>query len=969
MCLGGQYLFQKARNLSKGICSILSKASGQTESSQAIRKLFEAELEPKYLPGNFSGTAESLLQKDNPGTWHYWQERRIQRLAAKVRQHPIVFIQGEAGVGKSHIAKKVAKRLNPKQPVTSLTISPLTTIDDLFGRDVLKTIPGTTDSHTIFEPGPLWKWAKQSSDLPMVLVLDEANLARPELWGCLKGLFELDPCLYFHGKRLPVSSNHRIIMTGNPDHFSGRKTNAFLKKRIPTLYYKSLDPSFQATQVVRPKLEKYLEQVPDEEQRHSLVNGTLKATMALYKGFQDLLPGHEFTPRDLTDFNARLARYLSHFSPDQLSQPGVNRLAWQAMEDTLGGELKSAFAWRKLALKTWYENRFPCDDSLLVAHQSRFDHFYNNWLLAEQRLLEEPMTGSKPRNIKPGTRFNLSNQSVKSLLKDLWLDLERAHSEKATEQKHKGRHATLVRGPAGRGKDVLIDHLISQWNASSERPLGVKRLNAGPHNWDEIQKAIKNARDKGEILIISELNLVKTEYLEGAMNDLLTGKAEPGFHLFVTINPASYTGRHPISKALQSRFRTLNISSYTPADLEQIAHSLIRDKEQANQVTRWHCQLESILQRRNIPVLPTAGDISKLATKLNQAQPPLSGKALQKLFSKHYFIYLKCARCSVDELETTQPSGSQDDQGENLLLKGLTNRLNQEYSKQLPGPVSILKGINNHYNALEGIITLKDSSSRSETELMTDTIRLLAENAWVKKGLPITPPDHHNILFSACYKRWQQTFAAEFLPQFPKPLDLFPMTKEEEDTLKIPENQSIIATLEELFHSPPDTQQLLEFRNSLYKQVDAIKVDHDASMPVVKPMAIDGKTITQKLTRHLTEVFFKTDTRLYRNDVRTLSIKADGSISIESEAWGKMGFESIYPAPLGKTVILSENQDYGTIIAKPSTTWKYIPSLWAHTILLSARTSPEMTIEWRRDIYTGRFMYRFTRVSSFKIQD
>ncbi len=980
-CLQEQNLFQKARNIARGLClQPKHKTPDSTaETTEALKKQFASELNPDYLPDNMTDIAESLLQSDNPAVWQFWEERRIKRLAAKVRQHPVVFIQGETGAGKSYIAKKIACRLNPEQPATSLTISPLTTIDDLFGRNVLTPIPGSSDSHTVFQPGPLLKWAEQPAKSPTVLILDEANLARPELWNCLKGLFEPKSCLYFHGQRIPLSPNHRIIMTGNPDHFGGRKNNLFLKKRIPQLYYRSFSSSFQANQVVRPELEKHFHHVCDPAQRQTLIDDTLKAAMALYKAYHKLLPEHEFTPRDLTDFNARLARYLSCHSPDQMTQAGVNRLVWLAMENTLIGELNSVYSWRIPAMQAWYENHFPCNSRLLNTHLEKFDGFYNGWLISEQRLPRHHLASQASTATKAPMRFDLSNQSVKSLLQNLWLDLEKVSDEKESGQPHIGRHATLIRGPAGRGKDVLIDRLVSHWNQSAETPLNVSRINAGPQNWDAVQKAIESARTKGEILIISELNMIKTEYLEGALNDLLTGEAAPGFHLFVTINPTSYTGRHPISKALQSRFRTLNIPEYTPADLEQIASTLIENKEQATLIAKWHCQLQAILTSRKLPIRPTAGDISKLAEKLNSISPPLSGKALQQLFEKHYVLYLKCARCSMAELETASLTSPHGLVNESPLMTELTTDLNQQYACQLPEPVSILKGISNDYNAREGTMVLDVSADQTDKELMTQAVRLLAENAWSKKGLPIQSPDDHSILFRACYKRWQHTFAAENFQQYPNFAELFPMKEEEEGTLAIPENQLLIEELNHLFKSSPDTQHLLSLRNTLYglpaeskDPEDSItskveesslasrsRTEKPSLLPKTSPLKkIDGNTIPSKQTRTLKEVFFNTDTRLYRKTVQTLNYRPDGQMDIQDAQWGRNGFEQLCPALLGRTVVLANNQDYGCIITKASNNWQLLPGLWPHARLLSARTSPEVAIEWRRDTYTGQLIYR-----------
>ena len=218
--------------------------------------------------------AELLRQLSAPQQdWHSWEQRRIRRLAEKVRLNPVVCIKGETGAGKSYIAEAVAKTLN-HEPPQIITVGPETELSDLLGRQVLKPTDaametdhetshshGETDLRTERLLAPLTQWADKRSDKDkhVVLIIDEANLAVPELWNCLKGLYDQPPCLHVHGDHIPVSPQHRIIMTGNPDHFSGRRTNELLRVKAPQLYYKPLDPSFIREQVLHPGLTETLE--------------------------------------------------------------------------------------------------------------------------------------------------------------------------------------------------------------------------------------------------------------------------------------------------------------------------------------------------------------------------------------------------------------------------------------------------------------------------------------------------------------------------------------------------------------------------------------------------------------------------------------------------------------------------------------------------------------------------------------
>ena len=71
-----------------------------------------------------------------------------------------------------------------------------------------------------------------------------------------------------------------------------------------------------------------------------LRRNAMDTTLSLYQEYQKLLPERLFTPRDLTDFLSRLSYYLSHSEPPSVqNKAGLYGLIWQAMEDSLGGEL------------------------------------------------------------------------------------------------------------------------------------------------------------------------------------------------------------------------------------------------------------------------------------------------------------------------------------------------------------------------------------------------------------------------------------------------------------------------------------------------------------------------------------------------------------------------------------------------------------------------------------------------------
>ena len=266
-------LSDQAQELASNILQIRNNKHSAGEKTEHTLKLLAGVISS----GNDVITMQSLAQLANTLAndtgkidWHCWEQRRIKRLAAKVADSrtPVVFIKGEAGAGKSFIAGEIARYLNLQyaHAATTLTVGPGTTTDDLFGREqpqqaVSDQSPDSSDTCTQFIDGPLMQWAKQRSGRPLVFVIDEANLVKPEIWDCLKGMYEQPPCLYHHGRRVPLTDTnhpqlmHRIIMTGNPDHFSGRHMNTFLRSRAPQLYYKPLAETFQSEKVLKPLMQ------------------------------------------------------------------------------------------------------------------------------------------------------------------------------------------------------------------------------------------------------------------------------------------------------------------------------------------------------------------------------------------------------------------------------------------------------------------------------------------------------------------------------------------------------------------------------------------------------------------------------------------------------------------------------------------------------------------------------------------
>ncbi|WP_257266926.1 AAA family ATPase, partial [Endozoicomonas sp. ONNA2] len=258
------------------------------QKSQQIRAILATAFMNDQLPGQCQDLPDVLLARQRPDQSR--QERRLEHLAQRVREHPVVFLQGEAGAGKTFMARAIAARAGyPDCQV--LQLGPNDTQEALFGGPQLVSYSmgnGAEDHRTEFREGPLLQWALSKD--PPLLVLDEANLAPEGLLAPLAGLTRQPPVLHYQGREytLPEQQRHRIILTGNPDHYSGRHLDNTLKSRIPTFFYNPLPDTVLANAIILPNLP----QVWPEHLKHQARDRLL----TLYSQFRALL--EQTTPRD-----------------------------------------------------------------------------------------------------------------------------------------------------------------------------------------------------------------------------------------------------------------------------------------------------------------------------------------------------------------------------------------------------------------------------------------------------------------------------------------------------------------------------------------------------------------------------------------------------------------------------------------------------------------------------------------------
>ena len=659
---GRDAISEQVRVLNQRIGGIIAQCDPEQTlalTTRALTDYFPEDL----LEGDFSDLAKALVQ-GNKGQRER-QQRRIHRLAERVRKHPLVFLQGEAGAGKSHMARVVADQLRlrsdgilmPSSQVLSL--GPETSAEQLFGQQVLYE-HSQGDAASEFVPGPVLRWAM--NDNPPILVLDEANLAREGVLAPLAGLMETPPRISYQGQDYFLNDRHRVILTGNPDHYDGRHMDSAIKNSMLTLYYRPLDQDTLVECLIRPALPGHWPE--------SLKDQGARAMLCLYRHYGELL--HDaLSPRDLLDVLSRISQTLRHhhhggaeetMDTGQLQDyPGpeqLNHLVFDAFSDSLGGRIPADNGDRVRALEQWYRVHFPGDASLAQNRQEAFRTF-----LAQLR--------------RDNPQVDLQSVPVVNLVRQYWQFLDQQQDQP------RGRRSLLVEGPAGWGKDLVLDCVLRLWERQRPASAPFVHINASPGQWDNLVKTTRTAMTQGQKLVISELNLLPSCYLEGLFNEVLTsGTAHPDFVLFATVNPGSFDGRENLSTAMKSRCTQVQLEPLSEPDMKGLLCRRTPDPSLPGWLSRRYHALSEQLRQHNAPIQLSLDDLFCAADTLGRTSP----QAWSRAFEATFVLALKSIGLSMEALEQrlTGLSETMDD-GRGAREEQLSLTLNKEQ----PEPLSV----------------------------------------------------------------------------------------------------------------------------------------------------------------------------------------------------------------------------------------------------------------------------------------
>ncbi|WP_257294354.1 AAA family ATPase [Endozoicomonas sp. YOMI1] len=559
--------------------------------------------------------------------------RRLARLKRRIQGNKLITLEGTTGTGKSYLAHQAAKSLGP---TFTLTIGPSAEESHLLKRWVWQQ--QGDDRGMKEQAGIILKWAKTEPGPGerVTLVVDEANLAAELLDNVLAGIWSENPHIFCGSERVDISPQHRVVFTCNPGAYSGRSQQTVLQDRGTRVHYPALSPEFLKEQVVLPALNRIFHGTLLKGLDDAAARQTADTVMELQKQLKLLLPDRVFSPRDLTDVCGWMACQL-HYTSKSVTQTQLNDMVWNGFDSVIAHSMQHQTQESYQILKLWFGHHYKTH-KLATSEQKeydlRLDELYRKF--CHYVTLEKP-------------EFDASSQSVKSLMQTLAQDLDRLCLEHESGVRHSGRRATLVEGPAGRGKDATLKLLLDMWDTSDEKskPTDVRYFNAGDCDWTELKKAIREAQQEGKVLVVSELNMISSADLEGELNDVLTEPCTPGFHLFATTNPPEYSGRSAFSPALNDRFRIIRIDDYNEQELGKIARQILPPENQdqtAEHIAALHCYLHKRLKQSGQALFPVCRDLQNLAA----AVTPQSD--LTELFSQHYFLYMEAGKITKEEV-------------------------------------------------------------------------------------------------------------------------------------------------------------------------------------------------------------------------------------------------------------------------------------------------------------------------------
>ncbi len=574
------------------------------------------------------------IRTSNPVTPWVQQAEEALRL---IHHYRTVALLGPTGTGKSYFLRHLKKFANTGKKLKNKGKNPIDL--QLFGP--LNISPQThTDSPDFEVVVKKWLNHKSGHDAWAVLALDEANLRDQRLWNVWRDISQDTPIVWWQGERRNLGAGHKIVVTGNPPDYVGRLQGRVMRDLFFTVHFQPFSVGYLEEKILPDLLEHY----GIERSHLPAISENLAAGI---EACRLLRPRQEVSIRDVQS----ILHTCVVIDPDFKNSKSLLYQGW--VRAVFAGFSTSECQ----ALMTWYQQRYFQKYDLVVNPLHKVLPFDKQTSTVLEDLQKQITVTSLTRDYV---------KLVVACLGDIDYFVKR---KKKNNNALTGKVMTIFEGPSGIGKDLVLPKVLessgySPINKMSDSPGDGKfYVHITASTLEKLKEVIENARIGGYVVIVSEINLLPSAELEGALNDILAGDVNPGFYLFITMNSSHLSGRQSLSRAFMNRGVVCQLRGYNRHELLQI----LQDDEfgkQLNQVVRnclvnLHQAIVRYLQENPAASKPTLRDLLRCAKLVvNKGVGRAKSGALQNtvvpLARELYRLYLLIG--GVKKLEVAKTS-------------------------------------------------------------------------------------------------------------------------------------------------------------------------------------------------------------------------------------------------------------------------------------------------------------------------
>jgi DNA replication protein DnaC len=457
---------------------------------------------------NFHSVINSLFPKNNPSelkalvpaqsSFKLNPVEKRQHLLEDAIDHPehkIIFLKGGPGTGKTHTLSSQLKN------ITDVTLYNSEDALEKFLEDK------NTDSKKI------------------ILFLDEANINPEDYWNLLKGLKKSPPSVFYKGKIYPLTQEHKIVLTGNPEDFTNRNY-LDIQDITYTIGFRPLRIDFLKKEIVAPLLKK----------EKFTFDTTISSELMLraYHDLQTCMPYRTFSARDIESMVIRYIKLCKNKNPEEEEQ-AQRRIACIAIAET-------------------FRKHFETEEKLLEWINKLADTTFS---LSDIALVKQRV------EIKTDESYVVV-PSRQKIIDSIHFNIDMLKTE------GKGKRGILLEGPSGVGKSALALYCLKNENKE------IVHINAGEEDDETITEKLIDALHEGKFVILDEYNIKPLEHI---LNHILSGvdpdgnpAKKPGFYIILTGNPATtHQGHKELSEAELNRLDIEHVKPHTHQELCEIA--------------------------------------------------------------------------------------------------------------------------------------------------------------------------------------------------------------------------------------------------------------------------------------------------------------------------------------------------------------------------------------------------------------